>query len=83
MRPEKAHGRARVTVQDSGVSRGSYIAEGTSDPISATSVWSLLPGNGKQRIVTGPTASKVWVRFAQVRYGLQSDWSMPVLVTLP
>jgi hypothetical protein len=83
VRPEKAHGRARVTVQETGTARGSYVAESTPDPLSATSVWSLFPGNGKQRIVTGPTGTKVWVRFAQVRYGLQSDWSTPVLVTLP
>jgi hypothetical protein len=83
VRPEKAHGRARVTVQETGTARGHYVAESTPDPISPTSVWSPLPGNGKQRTVTGATGSKVWVRFAQVRYGLQSDWSTAVLVTLP
>jgi hypothetical protein len=83
VRPEKAHDRARVSVQDNGSARRSYLAEATPDPMSATSVWSILPGNGKQRIVTGATGSKLWVRFAQVRDGLQSDWSTPVLVTLP
>jgi hypothetical protein len=44
---------------------------------------SPLPGNGKQRrIITGPIGTKVWVRFARLRYGLQSEWSVPVLVTL-
>jgi hypothetical protein len=76
----KVHGRARVAV--SGAS-GNYVAESTPDPISPTSVWSSLPGNGKQRTLTGATGTKVWVRFAQVRYGLQSDWSTPVLVTIP
>jgi hypothetical protein len=76
----KVHGRARVTV--AGAS-GNYAAESTSDPLGPTSVWSSLPGNGKQRALTGVTGSKVWVRFARVRYGLQSDWCTPVLVTLP
>jgi hypothetical protein len=50
-------------------------------PVMTRARWGL-PGNGKQRIITGPSGTKVWVRFAQVRYGLQSDWSVPVLVTL-
>ncbi len=83
VRPEKVHGRARAAVQETGSIRGSYVAESTPDPISPTSAWSPLPGNGKQRTIVGATGSKVWVRFAQVRYGLQSDWSTPVLVTLP
>ncbi len=83
VRPEKMHGRARATVQETGSTHGQYVAESTPDPISPTSIWSSLPGNGKQRIIAGATGSKVWVRFAQVRYGLQSDWSTPVLVTLP
>jgi hypothetical protein len=82
VRPEKAHGRATATVQETGAPRR-YVAESTPDPVSPTSVWTSLAGNGKQRRITGPTGSKVWVRFAQVRSGLQSDWSTPVLVTLP
>jgi hypothetical protein len=77
------HGRARVSVVQSGGARGSYVAEATPDPISPTSVWASVPGIGKQRVLTGATGTKLWVRFAQVRYGLQSDWSTPVLVTLP
>jgi len=78
----KVHGRAYATVQTS-VKHAMYAAESTSDPIAPASVWSSLPGNGKRRILTGATGSKVWVRFAQVRFGLQGDWSTPVLVTLP
>jgi hypothetical protein len=77
------HGRASATVQETGTLRGNYVAEATSDPISPASAWTSLAGNGKQRRIVGPTGTKVWVRFAQVRYGLQSDWSTPVLVTLP
>jgi hypothetical protein len=78
----KAHGKARVTVNEVGTTKGHYVAESSPDPFGPTT-WSPLPGNGKQRTVTGPTGTKVWVRFARVRYGLQSDWSAPVLVTLP
>jgi hypothetical protein len=42
-----------------------------------------LPGYGKTRKVTGPSGSKVWVRFARVRGEVQSAWSTPVLVTIP
>jgi hypothetical protein len=81
VRLEKRPGRARVTVQEPAGVHGRYLAESSPDPVGPAT-WSLLPGNGKQRIVTGPSGTKVWVRFAQVRYGLMSDWSVPVLVTL-
>jgi hypothetical protein len=82
VRLEKKPGRARVSVYEIGGLRGRYVAESSPDPIGPAT-WSPLPGNGKQRLITGPSGTKVWVRFAQVRYGLQSDWSVPVLVTLP
>jgi hypothetical protein len=81
VRLERKPGRARVTVKELAGRKGHYVAESSPDPIGPAT-WSPLPGNGKQRIVTGPSGTKVWVRFAQVRYGLQSDWSVPVLVTL-
>ena len=47
-------------------------------------VWTSLPGNGKQRKLSGyASGTQLWVQFAQVRYGLQSPWSTPVLVTIP
>jgi hypothetical protein len=79
----KVHGRARVAVVENAGAHGSYVAEATADPVSVTSAWTSLPGTGKQRVLTGATGAKLWVRFAQVRYGLQSDWSTSVLVTLP
>jgi hypothetical protein len=82
VRLAKKAGRARVSVQETGGVRGHYVAESSPDPIGPAT-WSPLSGNGKQRLITGPSGTKVWVRFAQVRYGLQSDWSVPVLVTLP
>jgi len=73
----KDHGKARVSVQ--GARREHYVAECATDP---NGTWSSLPGNGKERKLSGyPSGTKLWVRFAQVRYGLQSDWSTPALVT--
>ncbi len=77
----KVQGKARVVVQ--GATRGHFAAQVSPDPVTATS-WASLPGNGKERKLSGyPSGTKLWVRFAQVRYGLQSDWSVPVLVTIP
>jgi hypothetical protein len=46
--------------------------------------WTQLGvSQGKTRVVTGASGAKIWVRFAMVRGSLQSDWSIPVLVTLP
>jgi hypothetical protein len=81
-RLERKPGRARASVVETGTTRGRYVAESSPDPIGAAT-WSPMPGNGKSRLITGPSGTKVWIRFAQVRYGLQSDWSVPVLVTLP
>jgi hypothetical protein len=59
----KVHGKARVSVQETGTSRGSYAAEMSLDP---TGVWSSLPGSGKERKLTGfASGTKIWVRFAQ------------------
>jgi hypothetical protein len=79
----KAHGKARVTVAGAAPS-GHYVAQIAADPVAPTTTWSDLPGNGKQRKLSGyATGTKLWVRFAQVRWGLQSDWSTPVLLTIP
>ncbi len=78
----KVHGKATVTVHETpGAPHGNYVAEATGNPIG---IWSSLPGNGKQRKLSGyPSGTQLWVHFAQVRWGLQSDWSTPVLVTIP
>ncbi len=82
VKPGKVYGKARVTVHETGT-RGCYAAEVSADPVTEAS-WSSLPGNGKQRKLSGyASGTKLWVRFAQVRYGLQSDWCTPVLVTIP
>ncbi len=76
----KVRGKARVVVEETGTP-GHYVAEVSNDPIG---IWTSLPGNGKQRKLSGyATGTKLWVRFAQVRWGLQSDWCTPVLFTIP
>jgi hypothetical protein len=78
----RAHGKARVTVAPGGTCRR-FAAEVSADPTGA-GPWSPLPGTGRQRELTGyATGTKLWVRFAAVRYGMQSDWCTPVLVTIP
>ena len=81
--PKKGHGKAKVSVHETGKSRGSYVAEQCFDP-SGTGTWTPLGvGMGKARWVSAASGTKVWVRFAAVRGQLQSGWCTPVLVTIP
>ncbi len=78
----KVHGKARVVVDGKGY-LGTFAAEVSTDPIGA-GTWSSLPGTGKQRKLAGyASGTKLWVHFAAVRFGMQSAWSVPVLVTIP
>jgi len=78
--PGKVHGKARVVVQGVGY-LGHFVAQVSNDPIG---VFTALPGNGKERRLSGyASGTKLWVQFAAVRWGLQSAWSVPVLVTIP
>jgi hypothetical protein len=62
---------------------GSFAAEVSTDPIGAAT-WQTLPGSGKQRRLSGyALGTRLWVRFAAVRYGQQGPWCTPVLVTIP
>ena len=66
-----------------GAGKGRFVAEMSLDA-GGPSTWSSLPGTGKSRALSGyASGTKVWVRFAAVRYGMQSDWCTPVLVTIP
>src|SRR5262249_47043867 len=78
--PKKGHGKAVAIVHETGPTPRKYVAEQSVDGINFTP---LGVHQGKTRTVTGATGAKVWVRFAQVRSGLQSDWSVAVLITLP
>jgi hypothetical protein len=78
--PKKGKGKTTVVVHETGPTRHQYVAESSLDGIT----WAQLGvGHGKTRVVTGPSGTKVWVRFAMVRSGIQSDWSTPIMVTIP
>ena len=82
VRPGKEHGKARVAVDGKGY-LGSFVAQVSPDPIGP-STWTPLPGTGKSRNLSGyASGTKLWVQFAQVRWGLQSPWSAPVMVIIP
>jgi hypothetical protein len=78
--PKHGHGKTIVSVEETGPTRHQFVAQQSLDGTT----WAPLGvGHGKTRVVTGPSGTKVWVRFAMVRSGLQSDWSTAFLVTLP
>ena len=78
--PKRGHGKATVTVEETGPTKHEYAAQSSLDGVT----WIQLGvSRGKTRMVTAPTGTQVWVRFAMVRGPMQSAWSMPVLVTLP
>jgi hypothetical protein len=82
VRPGHEHGKARVAVQGKG-RLGNFVAQVSPDPIGP-STWTSLPGTGKSRDLSGyASGTKLWVQFAQVRWGLQGPWSTPVMVIIP
>ena len=79
--PKTGHGRTTVSVGDLGAEKRDFVAQQSLD---GGATWTQLGvGHGKTRVVTGASGTKVMVRFAMVRSGLQSDWSVPVTVTIP
>jgi hypothetical protein len=80
--PTTKSGTAKIGVSAKGELGYLTVAEVSTDPIGA-GTWTLLPGSGKQRKLSGyASGTKLWVRFAAVRYGQMSDWSVPVLLTV-
>ena len=80
--PGKVHGTARVVIDGKGY-LGHFVAQVSPDPVG-TGTWGPLPGVGKERKLSGyPSGTKLWVQFAQIRWGLQGPWSVPVCVTIP
>ncbi len=78
----KVHGKARVAVEGKGY-LGQFAAQVSTDPIGPAT-WASLPGSGKQRKLSGyATGTRLWVQFAAIRLGVQSAWSVPVLVIIP
>jgi hypothetical protein len=80
--PSKLRGQFTASAHEIGKTRWRYAAESSPDPIGENT-WTTLAGYGKARKVTGPSGTKAWVRFARVRGQVQSEWSTPVLVTIP
>jgi hypothetical protein len=78
--PKTGHGKLTLSVEETGDSRYQYVAQQSLDGVTYTQ---LGVGQGKTRVVTGASGTKVWVRFAMVRGQLQSDWSIPAIVTIP
>jgi hypothetical protein len=78
--PKKGHGKIGVSVEETGPTRHQFVAQQSADGTTWTQ---LGVGLGKTRVVTGASGTKVWVRFAMVRGGMQSDWCTPILVTIP
>ena len=81
--PKSGHGKAVAVVEETGPTHYDYVAQSSPDPVGPTTWAALGLGYGKTRTVTGASGTKVWVRFATVRGQLQSDWSTPVLITIP
>jgi hypothetical protein len=79
--PRKGRGKTVVVVADVDADKRRFVAEQSLD--GGTTWTQLGVTHGKTRMVTGPSGTKVWVRFAMVRGQLQSAWSVPILVTLP
>jgi hypothetical protein len=79
---KRGYGRVKVAAHELGKTKRHYAAEMSPDPVGANT-WSILPGSGKSRWLTGKSGTSAWVRFALVRGQIQSEWSVPVLVTFP
>ena len=81
---KKGTGKARATVHELGITRRRYAARTTTSyPITPNSVFDVVPGNGKQRKLSGQPGSTVWIQFALVHGGQQSDWSAAVPMAFP
>jgi hypothetical protein len=79
---KRGYGNLKVSAHEVGGTRRHYMVEVSTDPVGP-GTWTLVPGTGKSRRLTGKSGTSVWVRFALVRGQGQSDWGTPVLVTFP
>jgi hypothetical protein len=83
VKPGKAHGQFIATVRDAGPKARRYLAEVSLDPAGASG-FTQIPGTGKSRKVAGyKSGTLLWIRFAAVSAGAQSEWSTPVSLIGP
>jgi hypothetical protein len=80
--PRNVKGQFRVSPHGVGNNRITWVVHTSPDPIGPDT-WTEAVGPGNSRTITGPSGSKVWVRYAMVRGSIQSAWGTPVLVTIP
>ena len=80
--PSKLRGQFTASAREIGKTTWRYAVAWSPDPVGEDT-WVLLAGYSKARRVTGPSGTRVWVRFARVRGQVQSEWGTPVLVTIP
>lgn len=59
-----------------------WVVQMSHDATNPTT-WEQVNGDGNSRRIAGTSGSSVWVRYAMLRGGQLSAWSVPVLVTIP
>lgn len=80
--PKRKKGEFTATPHVPTEDRSHWVVETSPDPIGPSS-WTVAYGSGRSRVITGPSGSKVWIRYAMVRGGQISAWGTPVLVNIP
>ena len=80
--PKTAKGYLWASAHEGKGSRGKYAAQVAPDQ-NGPGPYENLPGYGKTRKLSGPSGTRLWVRFARVRGQSQSEWSVAVMVTIP
>jgi hypothetical protein len=80
--PKRLKGQLTVTPHVPKGFRAQWAVQMSTDPIGPTT-WITVHGTGKSRVISGPSGSKVWVRYAMVRGQQQSAWGEPQLATIP
>ena len=59
-----------------------WVVQLSHDPTNPTT-WEQVNGDGNSRKIAGASGDSVWVRYAMLRDGQQSAWTVPVRVTIP
>lgn len=80
--PRKEKGKFIVSPHGIGRRRIHWVVQMSVDPVGPDT-WIEVVGPGNPRTITGPSGTRVWVRYAMVRGNQQSAWGTPTLVTIP